>query len=96
MTTPHISQYQLRAQLEAMVLGDLLGPVGGEGEELTERTVRDRYLVGVMAPSRSANAAAKPAVDGATKRSGLNGTAVWLVRTYVILQFVGRAASSAV
>jgi hypothetical protein len=40
-----------------MVLGDLLGPAGGEGEELTERTVRDRYLVGVMAPSRSAGTA---------------------------------------
>ena len=57
------SQYQLRAELEKMVLGDLLGPAGGESEELTERTVRDRYLVGVMAPSRAANAAAKPSVD---------------------------------
>jgi len=46
-----------------MVLGDLLGPAGGEGEELTERTVRDRYLVGVLAPSRSAGAASKPAGD---------------------------------
>jgi hypothetical protein len=46
-----------------MVLGDLLGPAGGESEELTERTVRDRYLVGVLAPSRSANAAVKLAVD---------------------------------
>lgn len=57
------SQYQLRAELESYVLGDLLGPAGGESEELTERTVRDRYLVGVLAPSRAANAAAKPAVD---------------------------------
>ena len=62
-TTPMPSQHQLRAELEAMVLGDLLGPAGGESEELTERTVRDRYLVGVLAPSRSANAAAKTAVD---------------------------------
>ena len=51
-TNPIPSQYQLRAELEAMVLGDLLGPAGGESEELTERTVRDRYLVGVLAPSR--------------------------------------------
>ena len=50
------SQHQLRAELEAMVLGDLLGPAGGESEELTERTVRDRYLVGVLAPSRSGSA----------------------------------------
>jgi hypothetical protein len=60
---PTPSQHELRAELETMVLGDLLGPAGGESEELTERTVRDRYLVGVLAPSRSANAAAKPAVD---------------------------------
>ena len=62
-----VSQHQLRAELEKMVLGDLLGPAAGEGEELTERTVRDRYLVGVLAPSRSVNAAVnaavKPAVD---------------------------------
>ena len=57
------SQHQLRAELEAMVLGDLLGPASGESEELTERTVRDRYLVGVLAPSRAPIAAAKPAVD---------------------------------
>jgi hypothetical protein len=57
------SQHQIRAELEAMVLGDLLGPAGGEGEEITERTVRDRYLVGVLAPSRSAGAVAKPAVE---------------------------------
>lgn len=49
-----LSHYKLRAQLEAMVIGDLLGPAAGESEELTERTVRDRYLVGVLAPSRSA------------------------------------------
>lgn len=60
---PATSQHQIRAELEAMVLGDLLGPAGGESEELTERTVRDRYLVGVLAPSRSAGAAAKSAVN---------------------------------
>lgn len=36
--------------LEAMVVGDLLGPGGGPDEELTERNVRDRYLVGILAP----------------------------------------------
>jgi hypothetical protein len=55
------SPNQLRAELEAMVLGDLIGPAGGPTEELTERTVRDRYLVGVLAPSRAgAPADAKP------------------------------------
>src|SRR5690606_35153352 len=47
---------EIRAELEAMVVGDLLGPSGGESEELTERTVRDRYIVGVLAPSRAAAA----------------------------------------
>ena len=46
------NQAELRAELEAMVLGDLLGPSGGDSEELTERNVRDRYLAGVLAPSR--------------------------------------------
>jgi hypothetical protein len=41
---------QLRALLEEMVLGDLLGPAGGPDEELTEGNVHDRYLVGVLAP----------------------------------------------
>jgi hypothetical protein len=44
-----------------MVLGDLLGPAAGETEELTERSVRDRYLVGVLAPSRAANTPATTA-----------------------------------
>ena len=44
------SQHQLRSELEAMVLDDLSGPAGGRGEELTERTVRDHHLVGVLAP----------------------------------------------
>ncbi|WP_417384170.1 DISARM system helicase DrmA [Gimesia sp.] len=47
------NQSEIRAELEAMVIGDLLGPAGGESEELTERTVRDRYIVGVLAPSRA-------------------------------------------
>jgi hypothetical protein len=51
----HPSQHQLRAELEQSVLADLLGPSGGEDEEITERTVRDRYLVGVLAPSRGLN-----------------------------------------
>ena len=57
--TPNPSQYQLRAKLEAMVLGDLLGPAAGLEEELTERP-QSRYLVGVLAPSRSAAPVAKP------------------------------------
>ncbi|MEI6415040.1 MAG: helicase, partial [Pseudomonadota bacterium] len=51
-TPPMPSHHQIRAELETMVLRDLLGPAGGPDETITERTVRDRYLVGVLAPSR--------------------------------------------
>lgn len=41
----------IRAELERLVIADLLGPVGGAEEEITERGgVRDRYLVGMLAP----------------------------------------------
>ncbi len=42
---------QLRDQLQRLVLQDLLGPAGGPDEEVTDRTVRERYLVGQLAPS---------------------------------------------
>lgn len=56
-----LTDLQLRDRLEEMVIHDLLGPAGGEDEELNERNVRDRYLVGVLAPARrSGEAAAAP------------------------------------
>src|SRR4051794_35002022 len=42
----------IRDELEQMVLKDLLGPVGGPEEEVDEPSVRDRYLVGLLAPKR--------------------------------------------
>ena len=50
MLKPNLSDMQLRAKLEAMVVNDLLGPAGGPEEEIAERNVHDRYLVGVLAP----------------------------------------------
>ncbi len=49
---PAPSSTQLRAMLEQMVLKDLLGLVGGNEEKVDEPSVRDRYLVGMMAPKR--------------------------------------------
>jgi hypothetical protein len=43
---------QIRDKLKDMVLHDLLGPVGGPEEEIDEQSVRDRYLVGMLAPKR--------------------------------------------
>lgn len=40
----------LRSELEAMIVADLLGPAGGEAEQITEGNVRDRYLVGALSP----------------------------------------------
>ena len=52
--TPVPSPAELRAELEAMVVADLLGPVGGPEEEILtsiDNVVRDRYLLGVLAPA---------------------------------------------
>jgi hypothetical protein len=38
--------------LEDLVIHDLLGPAGGPEEEVTEDRVRERYLVGMLAPRR--------------------------------------------
>jgi hypothetical protein len=43
---------ELRAMLETAVLRDILGPAAGEDEEIHERSVHDRYLVGMLAPRR--------------------------------------------
>ncbi len=45
-----LSPSALRAELERLVLQDLLGPAAGPEEEIDEASVRDRYLVGMLAP----------------------------------------------
>jgi hypothetical protein len=44
------SPFQIRDELEAMVIKDLLGPAGGPHEIVAEPTVRGRYILGVLAP----------------------------------------------
>ncbi len=46
------SPMKIRDELECMVLADLHGPAGGEAEEIDEPSVRERYLVGMLAPKR--------------------------------------------
>lgn len=41
---------QLRGELDRLVRQDLLGPAGGEREEIEEANVRGRYIVGLLAP----------------------------------------------
>jgi hypothetical protein len=43
----------LRDRLERLVISDILGPAGGPEEIIDERTVRGRYLVGMLAPRGS-------------------------------------------
>ena len=50
------SQLELRHELETMAIKDLLGPAGGEHEEISEASVRDRYLVGMLAPLKQQTA----------------------------------------
>lgn len=54
------SLYQIRAELEEAVLADLLGPAGGEHEEVDEARVSDRYLVGLLAPLHRRNRPDQP------------------------------------
>jgi hypothetical protein len=44
------SSLTLRSKLEDRIRKDLLGPAGGPGEIIDEPTVRDRYIVGLLAP----------------------------------------------
>ncbi len=50
--TPREQAY-IRELLEAAVTDDLLGPADGPHEEIVEMSVRDRYLVGKLAPRDS-------------------------------------------
>ncbi len=43
----------IRDELQRAVLLDLLGPAGGPQEEVDDRSLRDRYLVGMLAPRNS-------------------------------------------
>ncbi|WP_145271418.1 DISARM system helicase DrmA [Tautonia plasticadhaerens] len=56
------SPLQLREMLEAMAVKELRGPAGGETEEVSER-IRDRYLVGILAPRQRAEDLPLPLFD---------------------------------
>jgi hypothetical protein len=55
MTLPVITPHIIRDELTRMIVRDLLGPAGGEDEELDqcEDHVYQRYLVGMLAPKAS-------------------------------------------
>jgi len=45
-----MSTAPLRQELEDLIRRDLLGPAGGEQETVTEQSIRNRYLLGMLAP----------------------------------------------
>jgi len=45
-----MSTAPLRQELEDLIRRDLLGPARGEQETITEQSVRNRYLLGMLAP----------------------------------------------
>jgi Helicase conserved C-terminal domain len=47
---PEATHDRIREELIEMIYKDLLGPAGGEEEEIDEPSVSDRYLVGLLAP----------------------------------------------
>ena len=70
--TPHLqtpSATDLRAMMEAAVLRDLLGPANGPDEEIAETSVRERYLVGLLAP-RGESLAPEQSDDATTAEAG--------------------------
>src|SRR5207244_3537870 len=48
---PAPPKVEIREELIAMVLRDLMGPVDGPDEELSDQLVHDRYLIGMLAPN---------------------------------------------
>ena len=48
-----LPEMQMRAMLEEMAIKELLGPAGGDEEEVSER-IRDRYFVGILTPRKRA------------------------------------------
>lgn len=62
----------LRDELQAMVQADLLGPAGGDHEEIGDeaQNVRDRYILGVLAPRHRAEKDEDVPSDGELTQGG--------------------------
>jgi hypothetical protein len=55
-----MSTAPLRQELDDLIRRDLLGPAGGEKEIITESSVRDRYLLGMLGPLKMADSEEEP------------------------------------
>src|SRR5262249_51449929 len=55
-----MSTAPLRQEFEDLIRRDLLGPAGGEQETITEQSVRNRYLLGMLAPLKGIEVEEEP------------------------------------
>jgi hypothetical protein len=70
------AQRELREELQTMVAADLLGPAGGPEEEIGDeaQNVRDRYILGVLAPRyRVEKEESEPGGDELAQGGGSDG-----------------------
>jgi hypothetical protein len=58
-----MSTHALREEFLDLVRRDLLGPAGGEREAITEDNVRDRYLLGMLAPVKQSDEPTREQLD---------------------------------
>src|SRR5437868_6464120 len=65
---------ELRAELENLVIRDLLGPAGGPDEIVDEGTVRGRYIVGMLAPRGQSLLPDPPDEQGELALGGADGS----------------------
>ncbi len=63
------SSVAVRAELEDLVVRELLGPAGGPVEEVDESRVSDRYLVGILVPRRTQSVPRSPTRSRRTARA---------------------------
>lgn len=58
------TQAYIRELLQLAVMDDLLGPANGPEEQIVDMSVRDRYLVGKLAPQQRADAGGIEGLEG--------------------------------
>lgn len=75
------SPLAMRDLIEEMAIKEMLGPVGGEEEEVDER-IRDRYLIGILAPRQREDESTLEGADG-------NATASDASKSWAVVQEEG-------
>jgi hypothetical protein len=68
------THFELRQKLVEIIYKDLLGPAGGEFEEVDESSLTERYLVGVIAPLIRSQKTEEPREDDPSQQDNLAQT----------------------